>query len=692
MNADETRDDRFTVPSLGLRLFAGTLDFVVVLVAAWSLRLDGTIYVPALLCIYHTFFVWLVGKTLGKALLGLEVRRSGRPRSLLWAFGRSSLGFSLVNGFGVGFLAALADPARRALHDRAFGSLVMLDEAELGVKWSNRLKTWADNRQEVFKKKTEKAETFAVLAGIWGFLKSAAGYLKKVAEWLEHALAAVRPAAQAAVTQALPAAPAATQAMVLVVGCSAFTAAVLATVPGAGMVRAVRGPNGSATRFAVDGQPVQIRVGLEPLGYTVDFGDGTAPESGIVTGGPFLELNHTYQDSTPGSSYKVRFTVTDDDGLTVGSAEYDVEFVGGADDARVVKALDDAFWQMHTSQVQTDDPATTVVGNWTYSNYPVGATALATLAYEVNGFEGRAADEGTYRDTVNRALAYLLSRCVTTDISMQTAGDPDSNGNGFGITIEGSGQALYELPLVAMALVGSRNPDAVARTGPAGVRGERRQPQYRDIVTDMLDFIAFAQADGEGDDRGGWRYAANNGADMSVTQWPVLAMMSAEEVWGLEVPPWVATELRDGFLAASQDDSGGFGYSVGAGPDIAMTAAGLIGLSFAGVAEDDERVTTAIDWIGQNWGSADNHTYYAMYAVKKAAELRRREIEFFDEHDWKAEYRTRLLESQQPNGTWPNSGRGSGILATAWPALILSEEVFATNRLTALIRWFRNLL
>ena len=31
MNADETRDDRFTVPSLGLRLFAGTLDFVVVL-------------------------------------------------------------------------------------------------------------------------------------------------------------------------------------------------------------------------------------------------------------------------------------------------------------------------------------------------------------------------------------------------------------------------------------------------------------------------------------------------------------------------------------------------------------------------------------------------------------------------------------------------------------------------------------
>lgn len=121
-----------------------------------------------------------------------------------------------------------------------------------------------------------------------------------------------------------------------------------------------------------------------------------------------------------------------------------------------------------------------------------------------------------------------------------------------------------------------------------------------------------------------------------------------------------------------------------------MTAAGLIGLSFAGLAEDDERVTSAIDWIGQNWGSADDHTYYTMYAVKKAAELRRREIEFFDEHDWQAEYRTRLLGSQQPNGTWPNSGQfGSGILATAWPALILSEEVIATNRLTALRRWLR---
>ena len=337
--------------------------------------------------------------------------------------------------------------------------------------------------------------------------------------------------------------------------------------------------------------------------------------------------------------------------------------------------------------MQTGDPGTTVVGNWPYGNYDVGATALATLAYEVNGFEGRAADEGTYRDTVNRALADLLSRCVTTEISPQTAGDPDSNGNGFGITIDGSNRALYELPLVAMAVVGSRNPDAVATTGPPGVRGER----YRDIVTDMLDFIAFAQADGEGDDRGGWRYAANDGADLSVTQWPVLAMMSAEEVWGLEVPPWVATELRDGFFAASQDDSGGFGYSPGADPDIAMTAAGLIGLSFAGVAEDHERVTTAIDWIGRNWGSAADHTYYAMYAVKKAAELRRAELKLFAEHDWQAEYRTRLLGSQQPNGTWPGSGNGTGILATAWLALILSEEVFATNRLTALRRWLRNL-
>ena len=337
--------------------------------AAWRPRLDGPIYFPALLCIYHTFFVWLVGKTPGKALLGLEVRRSGRPRSLLWAFGRSSVGFSLVNGFGVGFLAALADPARRGLHDRAFGSVVMLDEAELGVKWSTRLKTWADSKQAIFKKKSEKTETFAVLAGIWGFLKGAADYLKKVAGWLEHALAAVRPTAEAAVTQALPAAPAATQVVVLMVGCCVFTAAVLAAVPGAGAlaatvasplaavarsddggsVRAVRGPNGSATRFAVEGQPVQIRVGLETLDYTVDFGDGTVLERGTVPGEPFLELNHTYDDSTPGASYKVRLTVTDDEGLTVGSAEYDVEFIGGEDDARVDKALDDAFWQMHTT-------------------------------------------------------------------------------------------------------------------------------------------------------------------------------------------------------------------------------------------------------------------------------------------------------------------------------------------------------
>ena len=350
-------------------------------------------------------------------------------------------------------------------------------------------------------------------------------------------------------------------------------------------------------------------------------------------------------------------------------------------------ALDDAFWQMHTTQVQTRDSGAPIVGYWAYGNYHVGATAPATLAYEVNGFEGRTAEEGLYRDTVSRALAYLLSRCETTPIEPQPAGDPDSNGNGVGITISGSDRAMYELPLVAMALVGSNDPDAVATTGPDDVRGRT----YRDIVIDMLDFIAFAQADGDGPNRGGWQYAANGGADMSVTQWPVLAMMSAEEVWGLEVPDWVRTELRDGFLVSSRDESsGGFAYSAGGGPALPMTAAGLVGLGFVGVADDDERVTGAIDWIGQNWGDVASHTYYAMYGVMKAAKLRANQILSFGEHDWLAEYRTRLLGSQQSAGTWPNVGHGSGILATAWPALVLSEEVFATSRLTALRRWLRD--
>jgi hypothetical protein len=123
---------------------------------------------------------------------------------------------------------------------------------------------------------------------------------------------------------------------------------------------------------------------------------------------------------------------------------------------------------------------------------------------------------------------------------------------------------------------------------------------------------------------------------------------------------------------------------------VGRTAAGLLALQFAGVPDDDRRVTSAVDFIASTWDSTAANDYYAMYAVMKAAKLRDTPIQRFGDHDWQLEYRRRLLETQSPEGSWPIGSYQTAVLATAWPVLILSDEVFAESRLTALRRWLRD--
>jgi hypothetical protein len=704
MIADRTQQSadgrpQYAAAPLRVRILAGLIDFVLVLAAAAVLLPPRFAYFPLSLVVYHTVCVWLVATTPGKALLGLELRRLAAPPSLPWALARSSVGLFFVNGFGLGFLAAVGDPARRALHDRAFGSLVVCDEAAFRVPWKQRLKTWLERRDAAYQTKA-----IGILAGVWSFLEWVVGKLRQAAEWSGKTITALRSSVEGAAAGAVPAAPTAAQAVAVAVGCSAVTTLVLITVPGAaelaqtvaspvaaissargtGAVRVAGALTGGGTQLAVGGQPVEIRADLETRHYSVDFGDGTAPVNGAVGNEPYLSLRHEYAVSSPGTTYDVVLTVTDEARRSIERVEYRVEFVGADADDRVAKAIGDGLWWLHRSQSREEHPTDGPLGHWGTGN-PVGETAAAALAFEVNGFQGRDAREGVYGETVRRALAYLLSHCVTVRLEPQRGQNPDANGNGFGITT-GTGQALYEVPLVAMALIASRQPGAIAATGGPGVRGRR----YDEIVADMLEFMAFAQDDGDGPARGGWRYTPNSGADTSVTQWPVLAMMAAQEVSGLEAPDWVRTELRDHWLLSAQAESGGFGYQGPSNPTVGQTAAGLLALQFAGVPDDDRRVTSAVDFIASTWDSTAANDYYAMYAVMKAAKLRDTPIQRFGDHDWQLEYRRRLLETQSPEGSWPIGPYQTAVLATAWPVLILSEEIFAESRLTALRRWLRD--
>jgi hypothetical protein len=75
---------------------------------------------------------WLMdGRTAGKAICGLRVRRSGvdatpQPvRGVIWSLSRHSIGYLVVDVFLVGTLLALVDGRRRCPHDYAFGSDVI---------------------------------------------------------------------------------------------------------------------------------------------------------------------------------------------------------------------------------------------------------------------------------------------------------------------------------------------------------------------------------------------------------------------------------------------------------------------------------------------------------------------------------------------------------------------------------------
>jgi uncharacterized RDD family membrane protein YckC len=82
---------------------------------------------------YHTTFTWLLSTTPGKALRGLMiVRVDGQPfernwRKLPWVFGRSSVGYLLVDVFGVGAVAPLLFGEPRPLHDVVFRTMAISD-------------------------------------------------------------------------------------------------------------------------------------------------------------------------------------------------------------------------------------------------------------------------------------------------------------------------------------------------------------------------------------------------------------------------------------------------------------------------------------------------------------------------------------------------------------------------------------
>lgn len=319
-------------------------------------------------------------------------------------------------------------------------------------------------------------------------------------------------------------------------------------------------------------------------------------------------------------------------------------------------------------------------GAWDLGYFPATGTAIAVTKLCEHAKKTRDPivdpidDDWEYRDNVLKGLDYLLAHAYAMPIGPQPAGDPDVNKpNGQGIyfaSSPGGSQRGYETGFGMLALQASCHPDRVVDVPGSAVDGWT----YLEVMKDCVDWVAFAQQD-TGSGRGGWRYRENMGSsDNSVSQWPVLGLISAAAPgWDIDAPAWVRTELEDHWLAYSQNVSGMFGYGgpTGGSP-MAMTGSGLIQLTYCGVPTTDSRWDDARTYIGNNWTAVG--CYYDMYAIMKAAMILTAPIQYFGAIDWQLEYDAWLIANQNGDGSWGPGCRGySHVLATCWALLILQK-------------------
>ena len=147
--------------------------------------------------------------------------------------------------------------------------------------------------------------------------------------------------------------------------------------------------------------------------------------------------------------------------------------------------------------------------------------------------------------------------------------------------------------------------------------------------------------------------------------------------------PWAG---NDGGFIYSPDGESKAGTDEAGSPRsyASMTYAGLLSFIYANVDKNDERVKSAVQWIGkhftveENYGVGTEGLYYNYHTMAKALRLYGKDTIIDAKgiaHDWYQELAEKLIEVQKSDGSWMNENsrwmEALPVLATSYAILSL---------------------
>jgi hypothetical protein len=378
----------------------------------------------------------------------------------------------------------------------------------------------------------------------------------------------------------------------------------------------------------------RVDGGTAPYTFKLEYGDGSPADSGNVDGSPgrkanYIAVAHVYTTAGPKLA---RLTVTDaGQQVAWGDIQIYVEpFTGNEREHDLLlhrnAAIQDGLRWLYLQQLSG---GSWYVDHyyWNYDNH--ATTAVAVSAFEMQGYYAND-DPAThiYAEFIRMGLESVFSGLVQQPIAVQPWGNPDSDGDGYGLHSD-TWSGTYVQGLVMYAIALSREPNAVAQTGGAGVLGLT----YREILVDLVDNLAWSQGDGNWNE-GGWRYntfTENDESDNSAVQWATIGLDAAarpENDFRVQAPAFVKSELQK-WLIYSRGGDGSYGYT---GPygNVGLTASGMFSEYYCGRninmtdPANDPLILASRGYIQSYWcdtyyyqGMFGGH-FYSMYAVKKA--------------------------------------------------------------------------